>query len=337
MTTAALALDSRDLALEILEILRELDPSHWRDGLGETFLAKLDELSTRIDELLELPSTTDIFARAHADARLRTLRDSWARIAAIIEEKVPANTLGSADLEAEWMAFRAQLQGAYETLANDLRNYAIHLPHLRPTNYGRNALHVSSAAVGIAVVLALMPNHPNVVLGIAGFIFAVAWTFETSRRYFVFMDRFTWWLFGMCAHPHERYRINSATCFSTSLLALALIGSPLVATVALAVLGFGDPSAALVGRRWGRTKLLHGRSLEGSLAFLGVSGAVSLGLLLAFFPALSLGACVAVVAGGALLGTLAEAVAKRVDDNVMVPLAAAAGAALVAMLVGVGI
>ena len=68
-----------------------------------------------------------------------------------------------------------------------------------------------------------------------------------------------------------------------------------------------------------------------------MSGAVSLGLLLAFFPALSLGACVAVVAGGALLGTLAEAVAKRVDDNVMVPLAAAAGAALVAMLVGVGI
>lgn len=339
MTTATLAIDSRDLALDILELLRELDPSRWSDDLCESLRARLDELSLRIDELLELASSTDIFQRAQldADARIAALRESWARVAEIIEERVPAHSLASADLQAEWMAFRAQLQGAYEGLSNDLRDYAIHLPHLRPTNYARNLLHAGGATLSIGIVLALFPRFPVAVLWVAAGVAAAGWTMETSRRYFRFMDRFTWWLFGKCAHPHERHRVNSATWFSTSLLLLALIGSPLLATVALGVLGFADPSAAIIGRRWGRTKLLHGRSLEGSLAFVAVGFIVALSLLVGFFPALPLGSAAAVALGASLAGAVAEAVSKRVDDNLMVPLAAAAGAAAIATLLGIGL
>jgi len=337
MTRAALATDSRELALEILELLRELDPSRFSDELSDSFRARVDELSLRIDDLLELASTTDIFHRAQLDAELGVsqLRESWARVAEIIEQRVPANSLSSADLEAEWMAFRAQLQGAYEGLANDLRDYAIHLPHLRPTNYARNVLHVGGAVISIGIVLWLFPRHPSAVLWVAAGAAALGWTMETSRRYFRFMDTFTWWLMGKCAHPHERHRINSATWFSTSLLILALIGSPLLAAVALGVLGFADPSAALIGRRWGRTKLLHGRSLEGSLTFLAVGFTISMALLLGFFPAIGLASSAAIALGASGLGALAEAVAKRVDDNLMVPLAAAAGAAAIATLLGI--
>jgi dolichol kinase len=339
MSSAALAHDSRDLALDVLDLLRELDPSRWSDELASTAHARLDELSLRIDELLELPSTTDILHRAQldADVGLASLRASWARVAEIIEQRVPGRSLGSADLQDDWMAFRAQLQGAYEGVANDLRDYAIHLPHLRPTNYARNVLHAGGALVSIGVVIALFPPFPRLVMGIAGTVAAMAWTMETSRRYFRFMDRFTWWLFGKCAHPHERYRVNSATWFATSLLLLSLIGSPLLGAVALAVLGFADPSAAIVGRRWGRTKLMHGRSLEGSLTFVAVGFTVSMALLLGFFPAIGLGAAAGICLGASSLGAVAEAVAKRVDDNLMVPLAAAAGAAAAAWLVGVGI
>src|SRR3989442_8850775 len=53
----------------------------------------------------------------------------------------------------------------------------------------------------------------------------------------------------------------------------------------IAALAFGDPAAALVGTRWGQrryTRWAHGRSVEGSLAFLLVSGiATAAGLLVA--------------------------------------------------------
>ncbi len=338
MSTAALATDSRDLALEVLELLRELDPSRWSDELQDSVRVRLDELSLRIDDLLELASSTDIFHRAQldADSKITQLRESWAQVAEIIEERVPARSLAPTDLEAEWMTFRAQLQGAYEGLAEDLRDYAIHLPHLRPTNYARNVVHVAGAVISIGVLLTLFADHPTLVLVIASAMFSAAWFMETTRRFWPGMDRFTWWAFGKCAHPHERYRINSATWFSTSLLILALIGSPIIAAVALAVLGFADPSAAIVGRRWGRTKLLHGRSLEGSLTFLAVGFIAAMTLLLGFFPALGLGASAAIAIGASALGAVAEAVAKRVDDNLMVPMAAAAGAAVVGFLLGLG-
>jgi dolichol kinase len=335
MTACALALDSHDLALELLELLREIDPSRWSEDLARAYRARLEEISQRIDALLELPSAQDLLHRAQADARVEALRLAWSRVAEVLEQHAHARPgMGAEELQAEWMAFRARLQGAYEGLSHSLRCYAIHLPHLRPTNYARNLLHASGATASIAFVQLVFAAHPHAVLLTAGGVAAAAWTMETSRRYLGWMDRFTWWVFGKAAHPHERYRVNSATWFSTSLFLLALLGSPVLATVALAVMGFADPAAALVGRRWGRLKLLHGRSLEGSLAFLGVGMAISLGLLVVFFPGVPYGTAVGLALGGAGLGGLAEAVAKRLDDNLVVPLAAAAGAALMAWAVG---
>ncbi len=336
MTTAALALDSQLLALDLLALLRELDPSRWKEELVGAFHARVAELSLRIDELLELQSATDLLhrAQADADARLQALRASWARVAEILEQHAPTSDLTPADLEAEWMELRSRLQGAYESLAADLRDFAIHLPHLRPTNYKRNMLHVGGAMIALAFVLVLFPTRPGVVLGVAGFMAGLAWTFETTRRFSAGMDRFTWWVFGACAHPHERYRINSGTWFTTSLLILAMVGSPVLATVALAVLGFGDPCAAIVGRRWGRTKLLHGRTAEGSLAFVTVGLLASVSLLSVSFPGLSFPTLLAVAGGGTVLGAVAEVVSKRVDDNLLVPMAAASGAAGVAWMLG---
>jgi dolichol kinase len=86
--------------------------------------------------------------------------------------------------------------------------------------------------------------------------------------------------------------------------------------------------AALVGRRFGRIKLLHGRSLEGSLAFIASGALAAFGLLMVFHPALGLGNAAAMALAGALAGAVAELVSFRVDDNFSIPLSAASGAAL---------
>jgi dolichol kinase len=77
-----------------------------------------------------------------------------------------------------------------------------------------------------------------------------------------------------------------------------------------------------VGRRFGRTKLINGRSLEGSLTFVASAGAVALTALLIFFPELTVAQAVLLAFGGALGGAVAELLSRRVDDNFTIPIAA---------------
>ena len=93
----------------------------------------------------------------------------------------------------------------------------------------------------------------------------------------------------------------------------------------VAVLGFGDPLAAIVGRRFGRTPIRAGRTLEGSLAFVAAGGGAGLVALAVFTPEVPHAVGVALTA--AVSGALAELFSQDVDDNLTIPLAAALGAA----------
>lgn len=98
----------------------------------------------------------------------------------------------------------------------------------------------------------------------------------------------------------------------------------------IAALAFADPAAALVGTRFGQRRFerwAHGRTLEGSLAFLAIAGAAS--------------ACVAAAIPGGpspirigvgcgLVGAVAEAVSPSGYDNVAVPILVAAAYGLLA-------
>ena len=68
------------------------------------------------------------------------------------------------------------------------------------------------------------------------------------------------------------------------MVVLAVTGDLMLITIALAVLAVGDPMAALVGRRFGTIKLVNGRSLQGTLAFVAVATAAAALALSAYFP-----------------------------------------------------
>jgi dolichol kinase len=115
---------------------------------------------------------------------------------------------------------------------------------------------------------------------------------------------------------------------------LALLQDKTLATLAVIILGFADPAAALVGRRFGRIRLIHGRSLEGSLTFVVVgllAGATALGL---FHPELAWGQILALAGAGALAGATAELFSRRIDDNLSIPVAVALTGLLVTSLTG---
>lgn len=318
--TSALADEGKDLALAVHEAFSQLD----RGRRTVTFAALRERLAAQRARLAELEAA----ARQSGEAPLGTAAGELAERL----EELPAETLPPRDARRAWLRARSRIQPAYERLVNALRREQVVVPSLRPTNYARNALHLASATAGI-VALELLPSW-GATVGLALAFALTGWTMEITRRRSEAINRFCLALFGPTSHPHEAERINSATWYTTALVLLALTGLVPAALVALAVLGVGDPSAAIIGRRFGRIPLVHGRTLEGTVAFV-LAGGVAASLLTALFhPSLGLGTAVLMGFAGASLGAIAEALSRRIDDNLTIPLAAFVGAWLV--MVGLG-
>lgn len=202
----------------------------------------------------------------------------------------------------------------------------------RPSNPARSLFHMTSAIVSL--VFCLVAFTPQQLPWVAGSIAGTFWILEALRRPFPRFNVLLMRVFRPIAHASERHRINSATWYMTALTLLALTQNAWLCVVGVAVLGFADPAASFVGRRWGRLELIHGRTLEGGLAFV-LAGTLTATIALELVtprPALGLAVLVAFVASVA--GAIAEMLSRRLDDNLTIPLVSAATVALTLVSLG---
>jgi dolichol kinase len=287
---------------EVRAILRDADASAWR-------AERADELRRRVRDVI---ATVRIRLAARTDASSLATVDRAQALAATMERALPEEST-----RARWSAFVGEVHPSYEALVAELPS-GVAVLKVRPTNYSRSIFHCGSAAVGLFSV-AFIPSRA-IILGIAVTFATYAWSMEIGRRFSPRMNAWLMRMYSRVSHPHERYKVNSATWFATALVLLALFSTRPATMAALAVLGVADPVAALVGRRWGKHMLRAGRSLEGTLGFL-VSGGIvaALALVLAGGLVASQVAVLALLAAAA--GALAELVATRVDDNLTIPVA----------------
>lgn len=319
--THALALGGRDIALELHTLLREFDPAAFREELSAGLRERLGDLSSRLAELL---------AESPTDRALRGLHDRLAEVKRSLDEQ--AGRLSARG--RNWRAAHRQLQMTYQQLAEGLRRYEVHVPALRPTNYLRNVFHAAGGLVAVALVEFVLA--PQTMLWVAFAFCTYAWSMEALRRRSPAINARLMALYGRVAHPHEWHRVNSSTWFTTALLLLALTGRPILCAMACAVLGLADPAAALIGRRFGRTRLVNGRSLEGSATFfmvgLTASAAITIGL-----HDIAVGPALLASGAAALVAALVELFSRRIDDNLTIPLATAGAAWAAFALLGIAI
>jgi len=308
----ALANETRSLALELHRVVRDMDPARLRERHMTAMRDRLDGLEAKLRAHLEARRDHRPAVREH----LHVIADQLAE--RVAHEGPQAQAIGT---------LRTRLEPAYEALALTLEREAIHLPSLRPTNYARNVLHVFMACFAFSVLVLAWQWRFYVVVPF--FISAVA--MEVSRRFSDRANGLLMKLFGPVAHPHEAHRVNSASWYTLALLGLAIAGQMEAAAVGVIVLGLGDPMAALVGRRFGTHALVHGRSLEGTLAFIVAGGLAAAGALHLAWPTMSLGLVAAMAGAGVGAGALVELYSVKVDDNLTIPWAAAGASALVAM------
>ncbi|MCB9600878.1 MAG: hypothetical protein H6721_33135 [Sandaracinus sp.] len=296
---------AQPLVHELHATLLALDAARFRD-------AKRAELASRLQAL------RDRLSQAAASSELGdTARARFAEIAEHLRSQLP----DVSEARERWMRFRDELQPRYEALLVALREHAVHAPSLRPTNYVRNVFHVGNA-LGVVALLVFLPSPWLIPLASA--FFGLAVFLETSRRVSARWNDVLMKLFGPVAHPYEHYRVNSASWYVGALFVLAWMQRPMVAAVGVGVLGLADPAASIVGRRFGRHKLIHGRTLEGTTTFAIVGALVAAAVLLGFGTPILTALVVALVAGVA--GALAELLSRRIDDNFSVPVLTAAAA-----------
>jgi len=300
-----------DFALDIYELLRELDPSHWTEGEDAPFRAQLDAVRARLREVVRIMESHE------ATPALDAIRSGLMELRRIMESHDPQPGM----MEA-WQEFRATVAPVYERYAASLRHLDIHVPSLRPTNYARNIFHACNSMIGMGLLLVLTEQQ---VLVAAAFMMCLAWSLEIGRRILPALNDVLMRILGRLAHPHEAWRVNSATWFCTACFVVACTLNAEAATVGMVVLGFADPAAAIVGRRFGKIQLVNGRTLLGSAAFFAVGTGCAfawLSLAWSVSPMVALKMALA----GALAGTLAELFSRRIDDNLSIPVAAALAA-----------
>jgi dolichol kinase len=107
----------------------------------------------------------------------------------------------------------------------------------------------------------------------------------------------------------EEKHFSSMTGFLVSVFIVFLLFSPQIAYLCLTFIIFGDLSSKFIGIRYGRTHLIHDRTLEGSLGFL--TGSLYGGILLFAIFRFSLAWLIA----GSLVATLTELFSWKIDDN----------------------
>lgn len=168
--------------------------------------------------------------------------------------------------------------------------------------------------------------HPAGATVLAGAAF-LALSVELARRRSPGFARRFEWAVGSMLRDREAHRLTGATTLALgyTVAATAFPGWPAVAAILLT--GAADPAGTLVGRRFGHTRWPGGKSLEGSAAFFAVALLVLLAL-----PGIGMAAATVV----ALVATAAEAPTLPMDDNLYLPVLAAAAVRVAASLFGLG-
>lgn len=198
-----------------------------------------------------------------------------------------------------------------------------------PENVSRNIFHMFNATWGVLAYHYLVPRWLALVLigGIA-LVLVGGEIARLSRP--LFNDRLLQNpLVGRIIRPHERDRISGAAYFVVGVWLVLLLFPIQAVEAGCLAMGFGDASATLVGRRYGRTALVGRKTLEGTLTFVMVTFGVVLLFRSLLYGSAGWPANLLVSGTAAVVGALVELLSGRVDDNLTTPVLTAGAVTLV--------
>jgi dolichol kinase len=186
----------------------------------------------------------------------------------------------------------------------------------------RKLIHLSSLWMPVAILLLPGRLTSTILFGILFFM-----TLAVERAYVLKVPVITPvynFFFGKMLRkepsPNAWIVSGGAPVYAAAALT-CLFFVPLCAAAGMAVLMTADAAAALIGRKFGKHKLVNGKSLEGTLAFV-LTGVLAAGVCIS---AVGVSSLLPYVLPAVILAALAELFQKqlKVDDNFSIPLVTA--------------
>lgn len=337
---ARLETQLHEMMTELHELVSRLQlPRLKGDAWREQTLARCQELTQRITEILEQLRAMAREAEEQISERLHEWRDhyaqSWdthrAELHRNLETVAERLRVYSAELSARANKQTLKdvyqtLQVGYEELVNEISQLrqeglisTARASHLKPVNYARNIFHAMMGITAAVMYQFVLTRNESMVVLIT--LMSVFGFLEITRRFSTrWNDFLVDTVFGWIARPHERTKTNGSTWYVIALVLILFLYPKPVVLAAVLTLALADPAASVAGKLWGKKKIIAGKSYVGSLAFLLVAFAVCFpfavsyhGFLFAFPVALIV----------AFVTMLAELLITKVDDNFTIPVTCA--------------
>lgn len=326
----ALVLQTKSFALNLYGLLRDIDPARWKNTRKLALKDKVQNLENELEVLYASAQAQNAdWQQTHEDKVLLLLQQRLARVGSLLSE-LRQMQLDQQLSYLQLYSLRKRLQKAYQGLSLIMEACREPIPHIRPSNLARSVFHAGSA-LAILLMIALVPSF-DWMFWIAVPYFFFCWGTEGLKRIHPDVKARVMKYFEKIAHPHEYDKINSATWYGVALLLLSLT-HPVLGIIGVTVLGFADPAAAMVGRKYGRIRLPGNRTLEGSMGFVLVGTLAASLALVIMHPIGGLGTTLFVAGTAALFGAVGELLGRWPDDNLTIPLSSALGAWLALLLV----
>jgi acyl phosphate:glycerol-3-phosphate acyltransferase len=175
---------------------------------------------------------------------------------------------------------------------------------------GRKIYHSIGGAALLSVYF-ILGREPALLF--YGVLFAVVLVLDIVRLKVPAMNRFVFERFGSIIREREGKRLTGTPPYLLGIGLSFFLFSPEVAAAGICFLAFGDVAAAIIGQRFGRTKI-WGKSLEGTAAF--IVAATTAGFLLHLF---GIGLAPWIMLTGALVAAVVELLPIPVNDNLVIP------------------
>ena len=186
----------------------------------------------------------------------------------------------------------------------------------------RKLIHVATAVVPLVGWLISY----WLALALAGVAVAASLVLEAARRWLPWVNRLLWRWFPDVFREWEDRQALGSTWFGIGMVVTLLLCGRDAGGTAILYLAWGDPTAELVGRRWGKTG--QHKTLAGSLGCL--VACLLAGVVGIYLGGLSPWAVVA----GAMVATLVERWSPPPDDNLWIPILSGLSVLLVQGIVG---
>ena len=181
----------------------------------------------------------------------------------------------------------------------------------------RKLIHICSSIFAYALFF-LNQETVCLMVGIGAILIL---SFEILRINYKSINRIFIKIFGKVTRNFEKNKLTGASyVMVASFIVLLPIFEPSICIIAILVMSYSDTAAAIIGKKYGRTKIFS-KTLEGSFAFFIVAFIIAL----VMYPQINLTLSLAAI----VIATIVEILPLNIDDNFSVPI-------IVALITSIG-